>query len=124
MKKLYINKTELRKLNRNHHLIGLHSHSHPTKIENLSYKIQMKEYKKNKKILSKKINDKNYIKSMSHPCGSYNGKTKKILKKINIELGFRSNLKTETSFKKINNSNYEIAREDHANILRSINKNA
>ena len=123
IKKLYISELELQKLNKNNHLIGLHSHSHPTKFENLPYNSQMKEYKKNKKILFNKIKKSKNIISMSHPCGSYNLNTKKILKKMDIEIGFRSNLKFGPNLKKINNSNYEIAREDHANILKSINNN-
>ena len=77
----------------------------------------MKEYKKNKSILEK-IVSKNII-SMSHPCGDYNNNTLKILKKLNILMGFRSNM----SFNKknlINNNNLEVATEDCSNILNKI----
>ncbi len=117
IKKLYINKKNLKEMSKKNHIIGLHSHSHPTKFENLSYNSQIKELKKNKRILFS--HTKKNIKSMSHPCGSYNLNTIKILKKMEIELGFRSSLGISKSGK-INNSNLEIAREDHANILRSL----
>ena len=57
---------------------------------------------------------------MSHPCGDYNTNTLKILKKMEIEIGFRQMMKKNNKFKnyKINQSNFEIAREDHSNIVR------
>ena len=109
---------QISKLSKAGHIIGLHSHSHPTKITNLSYKEQKLEFLKNKKILIKVIKKK--IISMSHPCGSYNQNIKKILKILNIQIGFRSNLKTKHRTSKKNNSPLEIAREDHANIIPNI----
>ena len=52
---------------------------------------------------------------MSHPLNSYNNKTLKILKKLNITCGFRSNL---NSFNIVNKSNLEIARNDSAYLLK------
>ena len=57
---------------------------------------------------------------MSHPCGSYNSNTFNILKKLNIELGFKQIMKIDKNMKKINNSNYEIARQNHSEIMRAI----
>ena len=54
---------------------------------------------------------------MSHPCGDYNKNTLKVLKKLNISIGFRSNLSPNKS-KTINASNLEIAREDSSNIIK------
>ena len=59
---------------------------------------------------------------MSHPLGSYNKKTLEILNKLNIDLGFKQTIKIDEKIKKINNSNLEIAREDHSNIMKRINK--
>ena len=49
---------------------------------------------------------KNEIKYMSHPCGSYNNDTLKILKELGIELGFKQimTIETEKGMKKLNNS--------------------
>ena len=60
---------------------------------------------------------------MSHPCGSYNEDTLKILNELGIELGFKQimTIEPEKGMKKINNSSLEIARQDHALIYGMIN---
>ena len=123
--KLFFSKKDLANLNSLGHTIGLHSHSHPTRLENLSYEEQRKEYKKNSQILSEVLNvSDTFIKSMSHPCGSYNSDTLKILKEMKIEIGFKQIMKIEKGrgMDKINNSNFEVARQDHAEIMRVLNK--
>ena len=93
------------------HIIGLHSYSHPTQMSKLSAKDQTLEYERNHEhlfeVLGKSIN------VMSHPCGDYNKTTLKILKDMNVDIGFRSNM----SVKKIR-SPLEIPREDSANVLK------
>ena len=118
-----MNINNIKKLKRLGHVIGLHSHTHPYLLEKLNYNEQMKEYKKNKAFLSKilKCNDGDIL-SMSHPCNSYNKNTLKILEKLNIEIGFRSSTSLDNGIKRINNSRYEIAREDHSAIIRMIKK--
>ena len=112
IKKIFLSKKNIKKLSSLGHTIGLHFHTHPTTLSKLSYKDQYAGYKKNKIILEKITKKK--IFSMSHPSGSYNANTLKILKKLNIEMGFRDNL---TYKKNINNSKFEIAREDVSLIL-------
>tara|TARA_B110000014_G_C19673071_1_gene353333 strand:+ start:90 stop:218 length:129 start_codon:yes stop_codon:yes gene_type:complete len=36
MKKLYLNSKQIKDLNKKGHVIGLHSHNHPTRFEDLS----------------------------------------------------------------------------------------
>ena len=123
-KNIFMSKFNLNKLNELGHLIGLHSHSHPVLLENLSYNEQKKEYENNKSTLSEILNiDKNNIKYMSHPNGSYNDDTLKILQELKIELGFKPimSIEPEKNMKKINNSSLEIAREDHARIIKMMN---
>jgi peptidoglycan/xylan/chitin deacetylase (PgdA/CDA1 family) len=118
-KKLFFQKNDLIELNSLGHLVGLHSHNHPTLLENLSYSEQKNEYENCLSLISKILNKpKNEIKYMSHPCGSYNEYTLKILEELGIELGFHqiTTIEPEKNMKKINNSFLEIAREDHANI--------
>ena len=106
------------------HLIGLHSHNHPTLLESLSYDEQKLEYENCISVISKIIDKpKNEIKFMSHPCGSYNNHTLEILKKLGIELGFKEIMTAdpERGMKKINNSYLEIARQDHAEIVKRMN---
>ena len=59
---------------------------------------------------------------MSHPCGSYNMDTLKVLKELDIKLGFKQIMKIELEkgMKKINNSSLEIARQNHSEIMKKI----
>lgn len=115
LKDLVMNKKQLIKVFKLGHEIGLHSFSHPTKLSILKYKEQFLEYKKNLNDL-KNCLKVSKIRSMSHPNGSYTNDTLKILKKLKIEIGFKQNMMADNK-KKINNSVYEIARNDHANIM-------
>ena len=123
-KKLFFQKSDLQTLDNLGHLIGLHSHNHPTLLEKLSYNEQKIEYENCLSSISDILNKpKNEIKSMSHPCGSYNQHTLEILKEVGIELGFKQimTIETEKGMNKINNSFLEIARQDHADILKRMN---
>lgn len=121
--KLFFSKKDLINLESLGHLIGLHSHEHITLMEKLSYEDQKKQYLKNKNLIAQILNkDLNDIKYMSHPCGSYNQDTLKILKEIGIELGFKQimNVEPEKGMKKVNNSDYEVARITHSLIMKSL----
>ncbi len=123
-KKLFFNQKDLKKIDNLGHLVGLHSHSHPSLLENLTYEKQKQEYETNMLKISKLLNkSENEIKYMSHPSGSYNLDTLNILKEIGIELGFKQimTIEREKGMKKVNNSFLEIARNDHADILNMIN---
>ena len=122
--KLFFSKDDLKKLDKQGHLIGPHSHFHPTLMENLTTYKQKYEYEKAISVLSKILNkSKSDFKWMSHPNGSYSKDTLKVLNKIGFKLGFKQIMKIEPEkgMKKINNSNLEIAREDHSNIIRLMN---
>ena len=121
--KINFKKDDLINVNNLGHLIGLHTHSHPTLLEKLSYEEQKKEYEKNLSIISNILDKaKSEFRYMSHPSGSYNDDTLKILKELGVELGFKQimSIETQKGMKKINNSSLEIAREDHINILKNI----
>ncbi len=123
--KLVFEENDLKKLDSLGHSIGLHSHTHPTLLEKLSYAQQETEYMKSLSIIANILDKpKTEIKSMSHPCGSYNHDTLTILKKMGIDLGFKQimTMETEKNMTKINNSPLEIARQDHADILKLMNK--
>jgi peptidoglycan/xylan/chitin deacetylase (PgdA/CDA1 family) len=95
------------------HVVGLHSHSHPTTIHTLKREDQRLEYETNYNCL-KSILGTSPI-AMSHPCGNYNDDTLDILIELGIRVGFRSN----SSIKEIR-SNLEIPREDHSNIFKAM----
>tara|TARA_B100000795_G_scaffold266817_1_gene250616 strand:- start:859 stop:1779 length:921 start_codon:yes stop_codon:yes gene_type:complete len=115
---LFMNKEHLIKIFRAGHQIGLHSHSHPTVIKELSYKNQFKEYKKNSSMFLKILNcSKDTFKTMAHPCGSFNADTKKVLNKLNVNIGFIAKMYLKN---KSNIPKYEIPRQDHADIMDMI----
>ena len=123
-KKLFFQKDDLIRLDSLGHLVGLHSHNHPTLLEKLNYDEQKNEYEKCLSSISNILDKpKNEIKYMSHPSGSYNNDTLKILKELKIELGFKQimQVEPEKNMKKINNSSLEIARQDHAKIIKMMN---
>jgi peptidoglycan/xylan/chitin deacetylase (PgdA/CDA1 family) len=120
-KKLFFQKDDLKTLDSLGHLVGLHSHNHPTLLEKLNYDEQKDEYEKCLSSISNILDKpKNEIKYMSHPCGSYNKDTFEILKELGIELGFKQimTIEPEKGMKKINNSFLEIARQDHVEIYK------
>jgi len=123
-KKLFFQKDDLIRLDRLGHLVGLHSHNHPTLLEKLNYDEQKDEYEKCLFLISNILNkSKNEIKYMSHPSGSYNKDTLEILQELGIELGFKQimTIEKEKGMNKINNSFLEIARQDHAEIYKIMN---
>ena len=103
-KNLWISEKDLKKINKEGHVIGLHSYSHPTNFSRLSYKNQNEEYKKNKKHLEKITTE---VFTMSHPDNLYNLDTLKILKNLGITMGFRADMNPIKS-------NLEIPRQDHS----------
>ena len=118
---LFFNKEDLERLYSLGHDIGLHSHDHHTLIEKLTYNDQKNQYIKCKSIISQILNrPENSIKTMSHPCGSYNKETLKILTDLGIDLGFKQimQIEAERGMKKINNSNLEIARINHTLVMK------
>ena len=119
--KLFFNKNDIRKLDGLGHLIGLHSHTHPTSMELLDYDGQKKEYEKCLSLISKILGkSKTEIKYMSHPCGSYNNDTLTALKELGIEIGFKQMMaiEPEKGMNKVNNSFLEVARQDHSTIFK------
>ncbi len=65
-KKLFFQKNDLQTLDNLGHIIGLHSHNHPTLLEKLSYDEQKNEYEKNLSLISSILDKpKNEIKCMS-----------------------------------------------------------
>ena len=109
-KNLWISEKDLKKINKEGHVIGLHSYSHPTNFSALSYKNQNEEYIKNKKHLEKITPE---IFTMSHPANSYNLDTLKILKNLGITMGFRADMNPIKS-------NLEIPRQDHSIITNML----
>lgn len=108
---LWLSRNEIVYLSQKGHFIGLHSHTHPTKIAAMSKQEQENEYHTNYQILQEITHHQ--IFSMSHPCNSYNEATLEILKSLNIKIGFCSN------HSKRNYLCYELPRIDHTYLIKS-----
>lgn len=109
---LWMNVEHLQHLKKHTHIIGLHSHTHPTVLSKLSVVEQYREYKENFNLLHSVLGEK--PKTVSHPCNSYNNQTLSILRDLNIDLGFRANMENHLF------SKFEFPRENHSNIIRRI----
>ncbi len=110
--KLWMEVDHLKQLDKEGHIIGLHSHSHPTYLGRLPLKEQKEEYETNASVLETLLGKKPT--TVSHPCNSYSGDTLKILKGLGVEMGFRANMFGALA------SPYEYPREDHANLLKEM----
>ncbi len=109
---LWMNEQCVRRLHEGGHEVGLHTHTHPTRMDLLSEDEQRFEYQKNIDILTDILGTK--PRSMSHPNGRYNQDTLRILEEFGIIVGFRSRMLEK------NLSPLEIMREDHANVIREL----
>lgn len=96
-------------LDRLGHVIGLHSHTHPTRLADLNRSAQQREYRANQTYLAHLLGRAPTV--VSHPCNSYNDMTLRILSDLGVTLGFRANT-AQQRFTAL-----EMPREDHANLL-------
>ena len=110
-KELWMNKDCIKSLNEKGNIIGLHSHTHPTSIDKLSFAEQAKEYIHNNDILRNILGENIY--SVSYPCNSFNTNTFRIMKNLGVKIGFRANMKYSLN-------NYEIPRLDHSIIFKEL----
>jgi len=109
---LWMKRDHLKTLIDSSHIVGLHSHTHPTQLSMLSAQEQEKEYRHNYAFLHEALGQA--PKTVSHPCNSYSDVTISILRDLKIEIGFRANMENHLF------SEYEFPREDHANVIRRI----
>lgn len=116
-KNLWMSNKNLKYLADNGHAIGLHSYSHPTALAELSSDEQYDEYKKNYVHLERVCGRSPT--AMSHPCNSYNEDTLKVLRELGIRCGFRANMFSQHGDTP-NASDFEMYREDHANLMRTL----
>ena len=108
----YMNKKMLKEVAEKGHVIGLHSHSHPTNLARMTEEEQYFELNTNSEILEEIIGYK--PKAISYPSNSYNQFTVEVLKKLKVNYGFRAN-------DQINLDPYELARIDATYIVDKIN---
>ncbi|HAD88160.1 MAG TPA: polysaccharide deacetylase [Rhodospirillaceae bacterium] len=110
---LWMDSGALKELADDGHLIGLHSHHHPTALADLSVQDQRREYETNKEILEDISGAP--VSIASHPNNSYSTDTLEILADMGISLAFCSNMTIGPVAGPL-----QIPREDHTNILREM----
>ncbi|OAV44300.1 polysaccharide deacetylase family protein [Lewinella sp. 4G2] len=93
---VWIMKDQLVELSNDGHTIGLHSVSHPTKMEILDDSTQYEEYFNNKNHLEA-ITGKEVV-SIAYPSGSYNKYTLKLMNELGIQVGFRADERAGDQF--------------------------
>ncbi|MBX3575943.1 MAG: polysaccharide deacetylase family protein [Rhizobiaceae bacterium] len=86
--KVWMTSAAVRSLADADHVVGLHSHTHPTNMGMLPYERQYAEYSANERHLTKILGKRPT--TMAHPSGSYNAETLAILRGMGVTLGFRS----------------------------------
>jgi peptidoglycan/xylan/chitin deacetylase (PgdA/CDA1 family) len=102
----------LLRLHRHGHMIGLHSYSHPTRLNALDFAGQFGEYRRNQDHLHRVLGTRPH--TMSHPCNSYNADTISVLNDLGVTLGFRSNDVIRDG------GRFEYPRRDHAVVIRDL----
>ncbi|MDR1483029.1 MAG: polysaccharide deacetylase family protein [Synergistaceae bacterium] len=111
---LWIDRNGIKDLYARGHIIGLHSHSHPTNLKSFDYEDQLREYRINSEVIESIIGQKPNV--ASYPCGSFNSDTVHILRNIGVNAAF-----VESTYR-AENDIYHIPREDHANIMAKMNE--
>jgi hypothetical protein len=91
----FLQKEHIRQISQMGHLIGLHTHTHPTNISKFNYSEQEYEFVRNKQIIED-ITSQSVVVA-SYPCGRYNEDTLSVLKKLDIKCAFTSSIHTSGS---------------------------
>jgi peptidoglycan/xylan/chitin deacetylase (PgdA/CDA1 family) len=110
---LWMNQAELSRIAEGGHTVGLHSHTHPTRMSALSSEDQKREYELNFQWIVSELGVTPTV--VAHPCGDYSKETLEILESLGIRVGFRSSL-TPGMY----DSTLEIPRQDHAVLMKEL----
>ena len=115
---LWMTTEDVSRLSAQGHEIGLHTHTHPTRLAALQPAGQEREYRRNFEFISQICGRP--PKTVAHPSNSYGPETLTLLDRLGIECGFRAAMVPPGGDGRINPTPLEIAREDHSNIMRAI----
>lgn len=107
---LWMQPEQLRQLQREGHVIGLHSHRHPTRMAYLDESRQYEEYAANRDVLRVCLGAAPTV--AAHPCNSYNAATLRVLRALGVRIAFRADCNAAPS-------DLEQPREDAAHLVRT-----
>lgn len=107
--KLWMDGKNLRELAAAGHVVGTHSHTHPTRIEMLADGDLRSEHETSHQLLSDLIGAP--PQAMSHPCNMWDGRTLDILDELGFEIGFAARLEVGQA------SRFLYPRHDHADVM-------
>ncbi len=102
---------DIKELHRRGHMIGLHTHTHPTNMTRLTYDEQLENYKKNKGILEEIIGERILI--ASYPCGRFDENTHRVMKVLGVSVAFGSSMNLPWG-------NLTVPRKDPAVIMQRL----
>jgi len=109
--RLMMNLDDLRLLSQNGHEIGLHSRSHPTRIDEYDTTQVADEYESNFSFITNVTGKR--PRTMSHPCGRFSGQSLETLRNLGISVGF-----IDSPAPNVNNDPLCIPRHDHSDLVR------
>lgn len=108
---LWMKEKEIIDLESQGHLIGLHSHTHPTSFDNMSFQNIYDEFKINYDML-KSVLTGNPI-AVAYPCGNYDSQIEGIMSQIGITVGFKATPGIEKGL-------LDLPRINHTEVLKTI----
>lgn len=108
-RRLWMTPAHVVQLHREGHVIGLQSHSHPTRLARMSPQQQRDEYTENQRTVRQIIGRP--ANAVAHPCNSYSPYTLAILRQLGVRVGFRTNMAAREY------CSLEHPRQDHANLM-------
>lgn len=86
---LWLSPDQVRELHRQGHVIGLHSHTHPSRLHRLSPQQQRDEYTENFRVIRRITGVA--PSAAAHPYNSYTPYTLAILRQLGVSVAFRGN---------------------------------
>lgn len=112
LNKVLMNDQHLKNLHKAGHIVGLHSHTHPLRMQSLSREDQLRQFSLNQMAIRRLTGS--LPTTMSHPSNQYDKTTLGVLRSLGIQLGFRADMQEKKT------SPLEIPRRDHMEILHSM----
>ena len=109
---LWLTRRQVKYLADHGHEIGMHSHTHPTKLSQLSLLDQKVEFENNIRVLKKLTGQT--PRSVSYPNNSFNKDTLDVLRSLDTKVGFRA------SSDVAENSSLQFARHNHVHLLQQL----